>query len=102
MLTCYARGVISAKTGGCGALDLIGEYTDFVATSRNGVRSVDFPSVFPLSFRFIGSRGAFTHCTDLRDYVLVFNVFVTVFLFVILRPTPLVVSRLGPTWELVY
>ena len=89
--------MISARTGGCGALDLIGEYTDFIATSRNGVNSIDFPSSFPSSFRFTESNTAFTHCTDLRDDALVFNVLVTVFLFVILRPTPLVVSGLEPT-----
>jgi hypothetical protein len=90
IVTC--RGVITSRNGGCGALDLVGSFTDFVGFSKNGVSSVDFPSTFPLSYRFVHETIKYSHCSDLRDYALAFNVLVTVILSLLLRPTALVVS----------
>jgi hypothetical protein len=45
-------GVISNDLGGCGIASLIGEYTGFDSTERNGIKSVEFPSTFPRTFYF--------------------------------------------------
>jgi hypothetical protein len=81
--------LISNAGGGCGSLALIGNFTNFLPKTANGLQSIGFPTVFPLSFRFLQST-PLTHCEDRRDDALAFNVLITWFLFVILRPKPIV------------
>ncbi|EKM83565.1 hypothetical protein AGABI1DRAFT_50810 [Agaricus bisporus var. burnettii JB137-S8] len=88
-------GVIPRSTGGCGSLQLIGNFTDFSPTTGHGLSSIGFSSVFPSSFRFLGST-PLSHCEDLRDDALAFNILITCALFLVLRPRPLVLF-----WSLV-
>lgn len=77
------RGLFGDKKGGCGEVELVGEFTGYEGGSRNGVDSVGFASTFPSSFRFIEGvdQGG---CRDLRDEILGFNVAMsTVFSFII-------------------
>ncbi|KAF9518262.1 hypothetical protein BS47DRAFT_1422829 [Hydnum rufescens UP504] len=83
-------GVTSPSTGGCGALERIGTYTNFLSADRNAVHSTSFPSEFPLAFRFVPTPTVSAHCTDMRREALVFNILVSVILFVVLRPPSLV------------
>ncbi|CAE6453930.1 unnamed protein product [Rhizoctonia solani] len=81
-------GVISASKGGCGTLRLVGNYTNFLPAVAHGVSSIGFPSVFPLSFRFLDST-TLGSCLDLRDYALAYNVICTSILMLLLRPEPI-------------
>lgn len=45
-------GVVSNTKGGCGVVRLIGQQSNFVSSSRNGITSVGFDSYFPLSYTF--------------------------------------------------
>ncbi|KAF7520454.1 hypothetical protein G7054_g12754 [Neopestalotiopsis clavispora] len=45
-------GVVSNSKGGCGVVKLIGQQSDFVSSTRNGISSVGFDSYFPLSYTF--------------------------------------------------
>lgn len=76
------------STGGCGTLQLVGNFTNFLPLTSHGLTSAAFPTIFPLSFVF-SSGSPFSHCTDLRDYALVLNILVTAFLFLVLRPKPI-------------
>lgn len=87
-MLCF-RGVISNSKGGCGSLQLVGNFTDFLPFDANGLSSIGFPTVFPVAFRFLGST-ALSHCTDLRNPALAFNVLITSALFIILRPKSIV------------
>ncbi|KAF7339605.1 LCCL domain-containing protein [Mycena sanguinolenta] len=82
-------GLVSDSRGGCGTLDLIGNFTDFRPTTGHGLTSIGFPTVFPLSYRF-RSTTSLHHCQDNRDYALAFNAIVTASLFLLLRPKPIV------------
>ncbi|GLB36014.1 putative LCCL domain containing protein [Lyophyllum shimeji] len=82
-------GFINNSKGGCASLELVGNFTDFLATSRNGLTSAGFPTVFPLSFRFRDTT-SLAHCEDRRDAALALNIIVTWILFVVLRPKPIV------------
>ncbi|KAF8167759.1 LCCL domain-containing protein [Crassisporium funariophilum] len=82
-------GVISGSKGGCGTLQLAGNFTDFLPFTSHGLTSIGFPTVFPISFRFSSST-SLSHCTDLRDAALAFNILVTCALFILLRPKPIV------------
>ncbi|KAJ6621594.1 hypothetical protein B0H10DRAFT_962113 [Mycena sp. CBHHK59/15] len=82
-------GLISNSRGGCATLDLIGNYTDFLPTTGHGLTSIGFPTVFPLAFRFRTST-TLRHCEDIRDDALVFDSLITAFLFLLLRPKPIV------------
>lgn len=82
-------GIISNSKGGCGTLQLAGNFTNFLPYTANGLSSLGFPSVFPLSFRFLDFT-SLTHCQDLRNEALAFNVLVTCVLFLLLRPKPIV------------
>ncbi|RDB28488.1 hypothetical protein Hypma_015676 [Hypsizygus marmoreus] len=82
-------GLITNSKGGCASLELIGNYTDFLPATANGLTSIGFPSVFPLSFRFRDAT-SLTHCEDNRNGALAFNVIITWMLFSILRPTSIV------------
>jgi len=87
--------VITDSKGGCASLQLTGNYTNFLPTTANGLSSIGFPSVFPLSFQFISST-SLTHCTDLRNAALAFNILATCILFLVLRPKPIILF-----WSLV-
>ena len=82
-------GLISDTKGGCASLELVGNFTNFLPKSANGLRSLGFPSVFPLSLRFSDST-SLKHCDDRRNSALAFNILITCLLFFILRPKPLV------------
>ncbi|KAF7310791.1 LCCL domain-containing protein [Mycena chlorophos] len=81
-------GLVTNRRGGCGTLDLTGNFTDFLPFEAHGLSSIGFPTVFPLSFRF-RDETSLRHCEDLRDDALIFNAFVTAFLF-LLRLKPIV------------
>ncbi|KAJ7706322.1 hypothetical protein B0H17DRAFT_1036725 [Mycena rosella] len=82
-------GLVSNSRGGCGTLDLIGNFTDFLPTTGHGLSSLGFPTVFPLSYRFRDST-SLRHCEDMRNPALAFNALITAFLFLVLRPKPII------------
>ncbi|KAF8213208.1 hypothetical protein K438DRAFT_1564634, partial [Mycena galopus ATCC 62051] len=82
-------GVITNSRGGCGTLDLIGNYTNFLPTTGHGLTSIGFPTVFPLAFRFRDTT-SLHHCQDNQDFALLLNAFITASLFLLLRPKPIV------------
>ncbi|KAG9314246.1 hypothetical protein JVU11DRAFT_5033 [Chiua virens] len=82
-------GFISDSTGGCATVQLVGNFTDYLPITAYGLTSVGFPSVFPMSFRFSPST-SLTHCKDLRNDALAFNILITCALFLILRPKAIV------------
>jgi len=84
-----SSGVISSNKGGCGRLNLIGNFTDFLPLTSHGLTSIGFPTVFPVSFRFAGST-FLSHCSDLRNEALAFNILITSTLFILFRPKPIV------------
>ncbi|KAL9093649.1 MAG: hypothetical protein Q9159_000178 [Coniocarpon cinnabarinum] len=57
-------GFITNQDGGCGAISLIGNQTDFPSVSQHGINSFGFNSDFPLSFAFLEDTS--TGCKDLR------------------------------------
>lgn len=81
--------MFSDTKGGCAALKLIGNFTDFLPFSAHGLASIGFPSTFPLSFRFLPST-SLRSCSDLRDPALAFNILVTALIFLVLRPKPII------------
>ncbi|KAG8720519.1 hypothetical protein FRC08_018953 [Ceratobasidium sp. 394] len=80
-------GLVSPRVGGCGTLRLVGNYTNFLSANANGISSIGFPGVFPLSFRFLDST-SLDHCVDIRDYAVVYNVVCTAIMLLLLRPSP--------------
>lgn len=88
-------GLFDDSKGGCGTLSLLGNFTDFLPRTANGLTSIGFPSIFPLSYRVTPSA-SLTECSDLRNEALAFNVIITTILFTILRPKPIVLF-----WSLV-
>ena len=58
--------------GGCGVVNQVGQFIDFVGVEKNGLSSVSFDTVFPSAFRFSPTAG--TKCTDIRNDILGFNV----------------------------
>ncbi|KAF8203711.1 hypothetical protein BJ912DRAFT_870968 [Pholiota molesta] len=82
-------GIISTSKGGCGTLALTGNFTDFLPFYSHGLASIGFPTVFPSSFRFLDST-PLSHCSDMRDAALAFNVLITSALFILLRPKSIV------------
>ncbi|KAI9513039.1 hypothetical protein F5148DRAFT_1145635 [Russula earlei] len=82
-------GYISNSRGGCATVNLIGNFTDFLPRSANGLTSIGFPSVFPLSYRFSMAPRSL-YCSDLRSEALILNVLVTAFLFLVVRPKPII------------
>ncbi|PCH33755.1 hypothetical protein WOLCODRAFT_94109 [Wolfiporia cocos MD-104 SS10] len=82
-------GLITNSRGGCASLALVGNYTDYLPFTGYGLTSIGFPTVFPLSFRFLSST-PLHHCDDLRTPALAFNVIITALIFLVLRPKPIV------------
>ena len=46
-------GVVSATTGGCGVLEMVGEHDSFTGSERHGITSFSFPASFRRSYRFL-------------------------------------------------
>ncbi|PVF97601.1 hypothetical protein CPB86DRAFT_760022 [Serendipita vermifera] len=88
-------GLISDSRGGCGTVTLVGSFTNYLSSNAHGLSSTAFPSVFPSSYR-ITPATTLTHCTDLRNEALAFNIIITCMLFLLLRPKPIVLF-----WSLV-
>ncbi|KAF5323470.1 hypothetical protein D9611_005772 [Ephemerocybe angulata] len=82
-------GIISGSEGGCGQLQLLPDFTDFLPTTANGLTSIGFPTIFPLAFRF-SPNTSLKHCSDNRNGVLAFDILVTCLLFLVLRPKAIV------------
>ncbi|KAF8640776.1 hypothetical protein AX17_000426 [Amanita inopinata Kibby_2008] len=82
-------GIVSNARGGCASLELINNFTNFVPYSANGLGSIGFPTIFPISFRLNPST-TLTHCNDLRNPALALNVIATFLLFTVLHPKPIV------------
>ncbi|CCM05180.1 uncharacterized protein FIBRA_07389 [Fibroporia radiculosa] len=82
-------GLISNSKGGCASLALVGNYTDYLPFTANGLTSIGFPTVFPLSFRFLPTTPLHS-CADLRTPALAWNVIITALIFLLLRPQPIV------------
>ncbi|KAF9566175.1 hypothetical protein CPC08DRAFT_131096 [Agrocybe pediades] len=82
-------GIISSSKGGCGRLNLIGNFTDFLPFTSHGLTSLGFPTVFPVAFRFAGST-SLSHCSDQRNEALAFNILITCALFILFRPKSIV------------
>lgn len=69
----HGRAISNSK-GGCGLLTLTGEDVSFGSNSMNGITSVGFPSIFPLSFSVSSLAG----CEDPRWRLLPLSVVFTV------------------------
>ncbi|KAH9944034.1 uncharacterized protein BXZ73DRAFT_39344 [Epithele typhae] len=82
-------GLISNSKGGCASLQLVGNFTEYLPLARNGLTSIGFPSVFPLSFQFLPTTPLHS-CEDNRNEALAFNVIITALIFLILRPKAIV------------
>lgn len=60
-------GIISDTGGGCGVVELTGANDYYHSSKAHGFTSVDFPSTFPKSFRFLRLPGSQSDCPgDLR------------------------------------
>ncbi len=46
-------GVVSDARGGCGVVQLLGERSSYTASTRHGMSSIGFDSVFPKSYTFV-------------------------------------------------
>ncbi|EJD04064.1 LCCL domain-containing protein [Fomitiporia mediterranea MF3/22] len=88
-------GLFEDSHGGCGTLQLTGNFTNFLALAAHGLMSAPFPTIFPLSYRF-SQNTSLSHCLDLRNHVLAFNIIVTALLFLVFRPKPIILY-----WSLV-
>ncbi|KAL4925147.1 LCCL domain-containing protein [Aspergillus undulatus] len=80
-------GVIEDSKGGCGILRRTGEQKKFPAEDRNGVTSVEFPSYFPLSFKFDtgeSSEDGALSCQDLRWPLFTFSVITSTLLSLVI------------------
>lgn len=78
------HGLFGNERGGCGQLQMVGEFTGYQGGRRNGVDSVGFDSVFPSSFRFVEGVDQ-GNCQDLRNDILAFNVVMTVLFSFVIR-----------------
>lgn len=69
-------GVISDRKGGCGQVNLVGEYDHFPSSRRNGIESIAFESYFPLSFSVENDPSL--HCSaDFRSALLPVSLLLT-------------------------
>ncbi|KAL8975674.1 MAG: hypothetical protein Q9197_000088 [Variospora fuerteventurae] len=72
-------GVVSNQKGGCGVVKLLGSYSNFTSTKRNGIQSIPFDAPFPKSFTFVS--GLSSSCIkDLRWPLLAVTVIFTTIL----------------------
>lgn len=88
-------GLISESRGGCAKVSLVGTFTNYLSSTAHGITTIAFPSVFPLSYQ-LSSPATLSHCEDLRNEALVFDILVTLLLFLLLRPKPIIIF-----WSLV-
>ncbi|KAF9694167.1 hypothetical protein EKO04_007886 [Ascochyta lentis] len=79
-------GIISSRDGGCGRVNLIGEYSNFTSTKSHDIESIPFDSHFPLSFTFTSGDG-FKCGSEPRSALLFISVFVTALLSVLSTET---------------
>lgn len=86
----YNSGIVSLSKGGCGSMQLIANYTNYIPTSGHGFSSIGFPTTFPIGFRLSPSSNS-SHCTDERMSALAMNVILTSLLFLLFRPKPIVI-----------
>lgn len=83
-------GIVSLSKGGCGSLQLVANYTNYIPTTGHGFDSIGFPTTFPIGFRLSPSSN-YSQCTDNRMAALAMNVILTSFLFLLFRPKPIVI-----------
>lgn len=69
----------------------IGAHTNFIGSTNpnNDLKSIDFPSSFPSSYIFEDNIET-SHCRDLRQPILAFNIVMSVLVSLFFRPPPLV------------
>jgi hypothetical protein len=58
-------GIVSLSKGGCGSLQLVANYTNYIPTSGHGFDSIGFPTIFPVGYRLSPSSNL-SQCTDNR------------------------------------
>ncbi|KAF2623747.1 hypothetical protein BU25DRAFT_477726 [Macroventuria anomochaeta] len=73
-------GIVGNRNGGCGRVNLVGEYGDFAGTRRHGIQSIPFDSNFPLSFNFTQNTQGFKCSSEPRSVLLFVSLMVTVIL----------------------
>ncbi|SCV73632.1 BQ2448_6062 [Microbotryum intermedium] len=83
------HGLFGDRKGGCGRLEMSGEFTGFVGGDKNGVRSASFDSTFPSSYRFVDTVTQ-QGCQDIRDEILGFDVAMSTIFSFFIRPEPAV------------
>ena len=83
-------GIVSLSKGGCGSLQLVANYTNYIPTTGHGFDSIGFPTKFPIGFRLSPSSNS-PQCTDNRMEALAMNIILTSFLFLLFRPKPIVI-----------
>lgn len=84
-------GLIKNNEGGCGSLNLIGTYSDYLSADSNGLYSVPFNSTFPVSFSFEPLQDATGHkCKDTRSKGYILDVLLSAFVGFVLRPKRIV------------
>ncbi|BGP13769.1 hypothetical protein JCM10213v2_001707 [Rhodosporidiobolus nylandii] len=81
------QGLFGNARGGCGQVEMVGEFAGFAGGERNGVESVGFDSTFPSSFRFVEGVNQ-EGCQDLRDDILGFDVAMSAVFSFFVRPAP--------------
>ena len=81
------HGLFKNEKGGCGALELVGDFTNYVGGTKNGVKSTSFPSSFISSYRFTDSATA-SNCEDLQWNILGFNVAMLFLFSFVVRAAP--------------
>ncbi|GAA99100.1 uncharacterized protein L969DRAFT_49368 [Mixia osmundae IAM 14324] len=79
------RGLFGDNKGGCGVLNQIGTYGNYLASEQNGIQSTAFPGSFPSSFVFAADATT-TNCEDLRDYILIYDLLMTFIVTFVFRP----------------
>ncbi|KAJ4361386.1 hypothetical protein N0V95_001897 [Ascochyta clinopodiicola] len=79
-------GIIGSRNGGCGSVNIVGEYDNFTSTKSHGIESIPFDSRFPLSFTFT-SGDAFKCGSEPRSALLFVSLLVTTILSVLSTET---------------
>ena len=80
---------MSLSKGGCGRIQLIANYTNYIPTSGHGFNSIGFPSTFPIAFRLSPPSNS-SYCADNRLEAIAMDVIVTSSLFLLFRPKPII------------
>ena len=81
-------GLIDEHRGGCGLVQQIGAYTNFVGAVANGISSFSYPSTFMSAFTFQPLDSS--DCVDYSDYLALFNILMmTAFVVVFVPRAPL-------------